>query len=105
MLLDKEFIPNPWLRPIPNPDILLMVNGWRADCCLGIQIMLGELRLGLPRPELPILLVLPLMPMPCPTCELIMFLVFMGRMPLFGEGGVWRDIVGTPVVGVLWLGS
>lgn len=24
---------------------------------------------------------------------------------LFGEGGVWRDIVGTPVVGVLWLGS
>lgn len=24
---------------------------------------------------------------------------------LFGEGGVWRDIVGTPVVGVLWLGN
>lgn len=24
---------------------------------------------------------------------------------LFGDGGVWRDIVGTPVVGVLWLGN
>lgn len=61
---------------------LLMVNGWRAGCCLGMQIMLGELRLGLPSPELPMLLVLPLIPMPCPTCELIMFLEFMGRMPL-----------------------
>lgn len=144
MLFDKEFIPNPWLRPIPKPDILrndrhavllltqakqlqllnkiyfkqmwkklsfntydskatgwivlraiyqcravrqvsylLMVKGWRAGCCFGIQMMLGELRLGLPRPELPILLVLPPILMPWPTCEwFIMFLEFIGRMPL-----------------------
>ena len=37
---------------------LLMVNGCRAGCCLGMQMMLGELRLGLPSPELPMLLVL-----------------------------------------------
>lgn len=70
---------------------LLMVNGWRAGCCLGMQIMLGELRLGLPSPELPMLLVLPLMPKPGPTWEwFIMFLVFMGRIPLLdtpGRGG------------------
>ena len=24
---------------------------------------------------------------------------------LLGDGGVWRDMVGTPVVGVIWLGS
>lgn len=27
------------------------------------------------------------------------------KVHLFGEGGVWRDMVGTPVVGVLWLGN
>lgn len=60
-----------------------MVKGWRAGCCLGIQMILGELRLGLPSPELPILLVLPLIPMPWPTWELCsMFLVFIGNVPL-----------------------
>lgn len=62
---------------------LLMVKGWRAGCCLGIQMILGELRLGLPSPELPILLVLPLIPMPWPTWEWFsMFLVFIGNVPL-----------------------
>lgn len=40
-----------------------MVKGWRAGCCLGMQMMLGELRLGLPNPELLMLLVLVPMPM------------------------------------------
>ena len=63
---------------------LFMVNGWRAGCCLGIQMILGELRLGLPSPELPILLVLPLIPMPWPTWEWFsMFLVFIGNVPLW----------------------
>lgn len=130
---------------------LFMVKGWRAGCCLGIQMMLGELRLGLPSPELPILLVLPLIPMLWPTWEWFnMFLVFIGNVPLWthhqlrlgalkllpvarqlsflfvvisikhtslrlnrvclyshllGDGGVCRDMVGTPVVGVIWLGS
>lgn len=117
---------------------LFMVNGWRAGCCLGIQMILGELRLGLPSPELPILLVLPLIPMPWPTWEWFsMFLEFIGNVPLvnhqrglthlpfpllfpfinlqthkqqfhthlLGDGGVWRDMAGTPVVGVIWLGG
>lgn len=128
---------------------LLMVKGWRCGCCLGMQMILGELRLGLPSPELPILLVLPPIPMPWPTWEwLRMFLVFIGKVPLLkhdqiwldaltfqliscqlpwwfpgvrycyesgkwalscvyllGDGGVWRDMVGTPVVGVIWLGN
>lgn len=64
---------------------LLMVKGCRAGCCLGIQIMLGGLRLGLPSPELPMLLVLPLpIPMPWPTWEWFsMFLEFIGRIPLW----------------------
>lgn len=61
-----------------------MVKGCRAGCCLGIQIMLGGLRLGLPSPELPMLLVLLLtIPMPWPTWEWFsMFLEFIGRIPL-----------------------
>lgn len=43
---------------------LFIVKGCRAGCCLGMQMILGELRLGLPRPELPMLLVLPLIPIP-----------------------------------------
>lgn len=62
---------------------LFMVKGWRAGCCLGMQMILGELRLGLPSPELPILLVLPLIPMPWPTWEWFsMFLEFIGNVPL-----------------------
>lgn len=62
---------------------LFMVKGWRAGCCLGIQMILGELWLGLPSPELPILLVLPLIPMPWLTWEWFsMFLVFIGNVPL-----------------------
>lgn len=69
---------------------LFMVKGWRAGCCLGIQMMLGELRLGLPSPELPILLVLPLIPMPWPTWEWFsMFLVFIGNVPLLKHHHVW----------------
>lgn len=102
-----------------------MVKGWRAGCCLGMQMMLGELRLGLPSPELPMLLVLVPIPMAWPTWEWFsMFLEFMGNVPLWkppfyldwlcnndpkrheasnllGDGGVWRDMVGTPVVGVI----
>lgn len=59
------------------------MKGWRAGCCLGMQMILGELRLGLPNPELPILLVLPLIPMPWPTWEWFnMFLEFIGNVPL-----------------------
>lgn len=43
---------------------LFIVKGCRAGCCLGMQMILGELRLGLPRPELLMLLVLPLIPIP-----------------------------------------
>lgn len=71
-----------------KPSYLFTVKAWRAGCCLGIQMILGELRLGLPRPELLILLVLPLMPRPCPTWEWFsMFLVFIGKDPLLKETG------------------
>ena len=67
-----------------GPTYLFMVKGWRAGCCLGIQMMLGELRLGLPSPELPMLLVLPVIPMPCPTWAWFsMFLEFIGKVPLW----------------------
>lgn len=69
---------------------LLMVKGCRAGCCLGMQMILGELRLGLPSPELPILLVLPLIPIPWPTWEWFsMFLVFIGNVPLLKYCQVW----------------
>jgi len=67
-----------------------MVKGWRAGCCLGIQMMLGELRLGLPSPELPMLLVLPVIPMLCPTWEWLMrFLEFIGKVPLWKQKSRW----------------
>lgn len=73
---------------------LLMVKGWRAGCCLGMQMILGELRLGLPSPELPILLVLPLIPMPWPTWEWFsMFLEFIGNVPLSNNCQVWLGCI------------
>ena len=69
---------------------LLMVKGCRDCCCLGIQMMLGELLLGLPSPELPMLLVLP-PPMPGPAWPpptwlwFSMFLLLIGKMPLEGQ--------------------
>lgn len=59
---------------------LLMVSGCLACCCLGMQMMLGELRVGLSRPE-------PLVPLPRPIMDMlcewfIMFLVFIGKIPL-----------------------
>lgn len=128
MLLDRElFMLKPGFLLTPNPDILthtkgyshvphtplrtslcvcvcylLMVNGCLACCCLGIPMMLGDARLGLP-----ILLLLPAPtpppalspPMPptspavCavgpPTCWLWFstLRVLIGRMPLHRHRG------------------
>lgn len=66
-----------------NLSYLFTVKGCREGCCFGIQIMLGELRLGLPNPELLMLFVLLGIPMPCPTWEwFIIFLGFIGNIPL-----------------------
>lgn len=48
---------------------LLMVSDCLACCCLGMQMMLGELGLGLARPELLMLLLRALINTLCPTCE------------------------------------
>ena len=75
---------------------LLMVNGCRACCCLGMPMMLGDDRLGLPMlpllpppppplsPPTPIPLVCPVGP---PTCWLWFstLRLLMGRMPLHGH--------------------
>lgn len=70
---------------------LFIVKGWRAGCCLGIQMILGELRLGLPNPELPMLLVLPLIPMPWPTWEWFSMFLFIGNVPLFKKKNTVRS--------------
>lgn len=49
--------------PIQEP-YLFTVKGCREGCCFGIHIMLGELLLGLPNPELLMLFVLLGIPMP-----------------------------------------
>lgn len=68
--------------PIKEP-YLFTVKGCREGCCFGIHIMLGELLLGLPNPELLMLFVLLGIPMPWPTWEwFIIFLGFIGNIPL-----------------------
>lgn len=82
------------MRLLQNLVYLFMVKGWRAGCCLGMQMILGELRLGLPSPELPILLVLPLIPMPWPTWVWFsMFLEFIGNVPLSKHCQVWFSCI------------
>lgn len=62
---------------------LLMVSCCLTCCCFGMQMMLGERRVGLPSPELLMLLLRPLRDMLSPACEwFIMFLVFIGKIPL-----------------------
>lgn len=57
---------HPWLYRdgLTKQPYLFTVKGCREGCCFGIHIMLGELLLGLPNPELLMLFVLLGIPMP-----------------------------------------
>lgn len=84
---------------------LLMVSCCLACCCLGMQMMLGERRFGLPSPELVMLLLRPLRDMLRPACEwFIMFLVFIGKIPLLRNRKclTWHNLITVHRAGLLF---
>lgn len=69
ILMDKNYVSRaaclwPYRDGPIQGSYLFTVKGCREGCCFGIHIMLGELLLGLPNPELLMLFVLLGIPMP-----------------------------------------